>query len=91
MVNTTDIVTVVPLLAMGYIHIGDVRFLGPSMGNIRRGIPIIQRIYFFLMAAFRLFGPLVGDHAIDLYRKKLEAIAKDHNRELYYDGRSGGR
>jgi predicted lipase len=91
MVNTTDIVTVVPLLAMGYIHIGDVRFLGPSMGNIRRGIPILQRIYFFLMAAFRLFGPLVGDHAIDLYRKKLEAIAKDHNRELYYDGRSGGR
>jgi len=90
-VNTTDIVTVVPLLAMGYVHIGDVRFLEPSMGDIRRGIPILRRIFFFLMAIFRLFGPLVGDHAIDLYRKKLEAVAQDRNLELYYDARSGGR
>lgn len=91
MVNTTDIVTVVPLLAMGYIHIGDVRFLEPSMGNIRRGIPILQRIFFFLTAVFRLFGPLVGDHGIEKYRKKLEAVAQDRNLELYYDARSGGK
>jgi hypothetical protein len=90
-VNTTDIVTVVPLLAMGYIHIGDVRFLEPGMGDIRRGIPILRRIFFFLTAVFRLFGPLVGDHAIDLYRKKLEAVAQDRNLELYYGARSGGR
>jgi triacylglycerol lipase len=90
-VNTTDIVTVVPLLSMGYTHIGDVRFLEREMGDIRRGIPVLQRMFFFLMAAFRLFGPLVGDHAIDLYRKKLEAVAQDRNIELYYDGRSGGR
>ena len=90
-VNTTDIVTVVPLLVMGYVHIGDVRFLPPGMGEIRRGIPILQRIFFFLMAAFRLFGPLVGDHSMDLYRKKLEAVAQDRNLDLYTSGRSGGR
>ena len=65
-VNTTDIVTVVPLLVMGYVHIGDVRFLEPGMGDIRRGIPILQSIFFFSMAIFRWFGPLVGDHSIAL-------------------------
>jgi len=90
-VNTTDIVTVVPLLAMGYVHVGDVRFLEHDMGDIRRGIPITQRVFFFIMTIFRLFGPLVGDHAIDLYRKKLEAVAQDRNLELYYSGRSGGK
>jgi hypothetical protein len=90
-VNTTDIVTVVPLLSMGYTHIGDVRFLQRDMGEIRRGIPIFQRIFFFFMAVFRLFGPLVGDHAIVLYRKKLEAVARNHNQDLYYDASSGGK
>lgn len=90
-VNTTDIVTVVPLLAMGYIHIGDVRFLEWGMGNIRRGIPILRRMFFFLTAAFRLFTPLVGDHAIEQYRRKLEAVAQDRNLDLYFDARSGGR
>lgn len=91
MVNTTDIVTIVPLLAMGYIHIGDIRFLSRNMGEIRRGIPILQRIFFFTMAIFRLFGPLVGDHGIEQYRKKLEAIAQDRNLELYFDAHSGGK
>ncbi|MFZ5883358.1 MAG: lipase family protein [Chloroflexota bacterium] len=87
-VNTTDIVTIIPLLSMGFIHIGDVRFLEPDMGSIRRGIPILRRMFFFLMAAFRLFGPLVGDHAIAEYRRKLEAVAQDRNLDLYVDARS---
>jgi len=88
-VNTTDIVTVIPLLAMGYIHVGDVRFLENAPGMFRRGyIPILQRAYFFLMTGLRLFGPLVGDHAIAEYRKKLEAVAQDRNLDLYYDGLS---
>ncbi|MEW6287654.1 MAG: lipase family protein [Chloroflexota bacterium] len=87
-VNTTDIVTIIPLLSMGFIHIGDVRFLEPGMGSIRRGIPILRRMFFFLMAAFRLFGPLVGDHAIAEYRRKLEAVAQDRNLDLYVDARS---
>jgi hypothetical protein len=90
-VNTTDIVTVVPLLLMGYTHIGDVRFLEPGMGDIRRGIPILRRMFFFLMAIFRLFTPLVGDHGINEYRRKLEAVAQDRNLDLYYDGSSGGK
>jgi hypothetical protein len=90
-VNTTDIVTVVPLLAMGYLHIGDVRFLEKSLAEYRRGIPITRRIFFFLTAILRLFGPLVGDHAISEYRRKLEAIAQDRNLDLYYDYRSPGR
>jgi lipase (class 3) len=79
MVNTTDIVTVVPLLAMGYIHIGDIRFLGRKPGDFRRQIPILLRILLFIAALFRLFGPWVGDHAIVEYRRKLEAIADKRN------------
>lgn len=90
-VNTTDVVTVVPLLSMGYTHIGDVRFLEPAIGEIRRGVPILRRIFFFIMAAFRLFGPLVGDHAIAEYRRKLEAVAQARNVDLYYDPRKRGR
>lgn len=86
-INTTDIVTVIPLIAMGYIHVGDVRFLERAPGEFRRGyIPFFQRLFFFLMAIFRLFGPLVGDHAIKEYRKKLEAIAQDRNLDLYFSG-----
>ncbi len=78
-VNTTDIVTVVPLLAMGYIHIGDIRFLERTPGRIKRNIPILQRAFFFLMAVLRLFGPLVGDHAITQYRNKLAVVAEQRN------------
>lgn len=87
-VNTTDIVTVIPLLSMGFIHIGDVRFLERQPGSIRRGIPILRRMFFFLVAALRLFGPLVADHAIAEYRRKLEAVAQDRNLDLYVDMRS---
>ena len=91
-VNTTDIVTVVPLLSMGYTHVGDVRFLEREPGEFRRGyIPFFQRLFFFVMAAFRLFGPLATDHPIAVYRKKLEAIAQDRNLDLYYDGIQKGK
>jgi hypothetical protein len=90
-VNTRDIVTVVPLLAMGYQHVGDVRFLGTGEGEIQTGIPIIRRTFFFLAAIFKLFGPLVGDHAIVKYRAKLALIAKGRNDELFKNARSGGR
>jgi len=90
-VNTRDIVTVVPLLAMGYKHVGDVRFLGVGEGDIQSGIPIIRRTFFFLAAIFRLFGPLVGDHGIVKYRAKLAIIAKGRNNELFRSARSGGR
>jgi triacylglycerol lipase len=81
-VNTTDIVTIIPLLAMGYIHIGDVRFLGSSDGDFRRGIPFFQRLYLFGLTMFKFFGPVVGAHAIVEYRRKLEAIAQKRNKRF---------
>lgn len=78
-VNTTDVVTVIPLLAMGYIHIGDVRYLGATDGEFQRGIPILRRIYLFLVTLFKFFSPLVSDHSIAEYRRKLEAIAEKRN------------
>ncbi|NWG35920.1 MAG: lipase family protein [Chloroflexi bacterium] len=90
-VNTTDIVTVVPLLSMGYTHIGDVRFLGRGERDIWNGIPILSRLGFFLAAAFRFFGPWVSDHGIVVYREKLAKIAKSRSTKLLFkDARSGG-
>jgi hypothetical protein len=78
-VNTTDVVTVIPLLAMGYVHIGDIRYLGRVDGEFRRGIPFLQRGYLFVLTMFKFFGPVVGDHAIAEYRRKLETIAQKRN------------
>lgn len=79
MVNTTDIVTVIPLLAMGYVHIGDIRYLGRMPGQFSRQIPFFLRSFLFLIALFRLFGPWVGDHAIKEYRSKLKVISERRN------------
>jgi hypothetical protein len=81
-VNTTDIVTIIPLLAMGYIHIGDVRFLGNRDGDFQRGIPFFQRWYLFVLAMFKFFGPIVGAHDIVEYRRKLEAIVQKRNKRF---------
>ena len=81
-VNTTDIVTIIPLVAMGYIHIGDVRFLGSGDGEFRRGIPFFRRWYLFFLTMFKFFGPIVGDHAIKEYRRKLEVIAQKRNKRF---------
>jgi hypothetical protein len=78
-VNTTDIVTVIPLLAMGYVHIGDIRYLGRGDGEFRRGIPVLHRFYLFMLTMFKFFGPVVSDHGIDQYRRKLGAIAQTRN------------
>jgi triacylglycerol lipase len=78
-VNTTDIVTVIPLLAMGYVHIGDIRYLGRLDGEFQRGIPSLHRGYLFFLTLFKFFGPVVSDHAIVAYRRKLEAIAQKRN------------
>jgi hypothetical protein len=81
-VNTTDIVTVIPLLAMGYVHIGDIRYLGRVDGEFRCGIPFFQRWYLFMITLLKFFGPVIKDHEIAEYRRKLEAIARDRNREF---------
>ena len=85
-VNTTDIVTAIPFLAMGYMHIGDVRFLGVKDGEFQRGIPTLRRLYFFLTTIFKFFGPIVGDHAIVEYRRKLGNIAQKRNDPRFRGG-----
>ena len=85
-VNTTDIVTIVPLLLMGFVHVGDVRFLLRNKGEFKRSIPISRRLGFFLGAALlQFFRPLVQDHGILEYRKKLEAVAQDRNIKLFLE------
>ena len=86
-VNTTDIVTVIPLLTMGFVHVGDIRFLERKNEFFRRGIPFFRRLFSFALA----FSNLVGDHGIAEYRRKLELIAKRRNRSLFGDNRSPGR
>jgi len=82
-VNTTDIVTMVP--TFGYRHIGDIRFMERGGGKVLRSIPYFERFLFILKAALlTFFSPLVGDHAIVGYRNKLEVIARDR-----YDRRMG--
>jgi hypothetical protein len=80
-VNTTDVVTVIPLVAMGYVHIGDIRYLGRTDGEFSRNIPFFKRWYLFMLTMFKFFGPVVGDHAIVEYRRKLEAIAQKRNKD----------
>jgi len=85
-VNTTDIVTIIPLLAMGFVHVGDIRFLDRRDELFRRGIPF-WRLFAFIFG----FSHLVGDHGIAEYRRKLELIAKRRSRSLFGDSRSPGR
>ena len=86
-VNTVDIVTVIPLLAMGFVHVGDIRFLERQNELFRRGIPFFKRLFAFVFG----FSNLVGDHGIQEYRRKLELIAKRRSRSLFGDSRSPGR
>ena len=86
-VNTTDIVTVIPLLVMGFVHVGDIRFLERRNELFRRGIPFFRRLFAFAFA----FSNLVGDHGIEQYRRKLELIAKRRSRSLFGDSHSPGR
>jgi len=85
-VNTTDVVTIVPLLTMGFIHIGDVRFLGRNDSEMRRFVPFFYRFFQFLFGVLKLFVPWASDHAILEYRRKLEAVAQDRNLDLYLEG-----
>lgn len=86
-VNTADIVTVVPLLAMGFVHVGDIRFLERKDELFRRGIPFLERLFAFAFA----FSRLVADHGIIEYRRKLELIAKLRSRSVFGDSHSPGR
>jgi hypothetical protein len=89
-VNTTDIVTLVPFFLGTFMHVGDPRYLSRRKVNnvyrIYKGIPFVIRtfesIIETLLALFRLnpFSPWVGAHDMTLYIEKLENYAKSRNR-----------
>lgn len=78
-INFVDIVTFVPLLAMGFIHVGDQRYLDRGFPDqARRWRPLSQRVY-FLLSLFSLLVPAIGAHGIQNYVEKLERIALGAN------------
>ena len=88
-VNTTDIVTLVPFFLGTFMHVGDPRYLSRSkvdnVYRIYRGIPFVRRtfeaIIETLLALFRLnpIGPWIGAHEMTLYIEKLENYANARN------------
>jgi hypothetical protein len=82
LINFTDIVTFLPLFTMGFIHVGDVRYLGPGTPLlVRRFRPFSQRLSLCLHI-FRGFVPAVRNHGIQNYIDKLLHILNDQNRGL---------
>jgi hypothetical protein len=81
-VNFVDIVTFVPLFTMGFVHVGDVRYLERGQpDDIRRWRPASQRVFFFL-SWFALLVPAILAHGIKNYVEKLERIALAQNKGL---------
>jgi len=89
-VNTTDIVTLVPFFLGTFVHVGDPRYLSrrkvDNVYRIYRGIPFLRRSFEALiemiLPIFRLrnpFAPWVTAHGMDFYIEKLETYAKARN------------
>ena len=89
-VNTTDIVTLVPFFLGTFVHVGDPRYLSrrkvDGIYPLYRGIPFVRRtfesIIETLFALFRLtnpVGPWIKAHDMTLYIEKLESYAKARN------------
>lgn len=89
-VNTTDIVTLVPYLFGTFVHVGDARYLGRRKVNdaylLYRGMPNFIRtldcIAETLGAIVRLSNPLapwIKAHDMTIYIEKLETIAISRN------------
>jgi len=84
-VHSTDIVTLVP--SIGYMHIGDPRYLTYSKSEsekfyLYRSIPIFRRFWEMLLAAVIPFNwpRWVMCHSIDEYERKLRLYAIERNK-----------
>jgi hypothetical protein len=81
-INFTDIVTFLPLLTMGYIHVGDVRYLDYGFPDlVLRWRPLSQRL-FLLVHIIMFLYPAIKQHGIQNYIDKLERIALGQNVDL---------
>jgi triacylglycerol lipase len=84
-VHSTDIVTLVP--SIGYMHIGDPRYLTYSTADsdkfiLYRNIPIFRRFWEMLLAAIIPFNwpRWVMCHSIEEYERKLRIYALERNK-----------
>jgi predicted lipase len=89
-VNTTDIVTLVPFFLGTFVHVGDARYLSrrklDDVYRIYRGIPSLRRFFESiletLLALLRLsnpIGPWIKAHDMEIYIEKLENYARSRN------------
>ena len=89
-VNTTDIVTLIPFFLGTYVHVGDTRYLSRRKIDdatlLYRGMPNLTRtfecIVETLLALLRLSNPLspwINAHSMDIYIAKLASIAAHRN------------
>jgi predicted lipase len=89
-VNTTDIVTLVPFFLGTFMHVGDPRYLSrrkvDNVYRIYKGIPFVRRtfeaIIEMILPIFHLRNPLapwVTAHSMDFYIEKLENYAMSRN------------
>lgn len=93
-INFIDIVTFVPLFSMGFVPVGDVRYLtNRPPDDIRRRLPLWHPIFFMLLLATVLIPlvnliflvPAVGAHGSKNYVQKLERIALGQNQNIAID------
>lgn len=89
-VNTTDIVTLIPFLLGTFVHVGDTRYLSRRKINdvyvLYRGIPSLTRFFESIIetvsALFHLsnpIGPWIKAHDMEVYIDKLEKYALSRN------------
>lgn len=80
--NFVDIVTFVPFFTMGFVHVGDVRYLDRGFPeDVRRWRPLSQLVY-FLLSLLTLLIPAITAHGSQNYVNKLERIASAQNMGL---------
>jgi len=77
-VNAGDIVTSLPFMSMGYVHVGDVRYLAQD-GSLYRGGLAANRMSLLGGALKMMLGQQVQNHSLDEYIRKLEKIARERN------------
>jgi predicted lipase len=95
LVNSTDVVPRVPLKAQRYVHVGQLHYLNDAGRLFRptEGSEVVSQSDFFKvvggsllarlagsrLAAVAAARPLIENHSIDHYMRKLKAVAQDRN------------
>lgn len=80
-VNATDAVTRMPLLLMGYTHVGDLRYL-TTKNELLRNVSMFRAFWIFLTSILRDVASPGNDHRLQNYIDKLAIIAKKRNTDL---------